>query len=83
MNSKAQLLLEILAVGALTAVIGFICSTAMMYAFTDNFSMERYHFWWHVLLSYFLTGCIIHFLCQVTGVNRWYCNNGVACIDCE
>lgn len=79
MHKDLQLLLEILSVGALTAIIGFICSTSLMYAFSDNFSIKKYHFWWQVLLSYFLTGCLIHFICQVTGINRWYCENGVAC----
>jgi hypothetical protein len=81
MFNDMQFLLEVLSVGVLTAIIGFICSTALMYAFTDNFSFEKYHFWWQVLLSYFLTGCLIHIICQVSGINKWYCENGVACAE--
>jgi hypothetical protein len=81
MFNDMQFLLEVLSVGVLTAIIGFICSTALMYAFTDNFSFEKYHFWWQVLLSYFLTGCLIHIICQVSGINKWYCENGVACVE--
>jgi multisubunit Na+/H+ antiporter MnhE subunit len=70
---------EILAVGLSTAIIGFIISTMLMYVFVKDFSKKSYHFWWQVMLSYFITGCLVHILCQVTGVNKWYCKNGVAC----
>jgi O-antigen/teichoic acid export membrane protein len=70
---------EILAVGVSTAIIGFIISTMLMYVFVKDFSNKKYNFWWQVMLSYFITGCLVHILCQVTGVNKWYCKNGVAC----
>jgi nitric oxide reductase large subunit len=73
------LLGEILMVGLATAVVGFIVSTLFMYIFANNFSVKKYHFWWQVVLSYFVTGCLIHIICEVTGVNKWYCKNGAAC----
>ena len=27
----------------------------------------------------FTTGVLIHILCEITGVNKWYCTNGNAC----
>ncbi len=27
-------------------------------------------------ISLFITGCLIHLLCEVSGVNNWYCKNG-------
>jgi ABC-type antimicrobial peptide transport system permease subunit len=74
-----QLLLEVLIVGLITALVGFIVSTALMYVFVKKFSQKKYHFWWQVALSYFITGCLVHLLCQATGANRWYCKNGAAC----
>ena len=70
---------EILAVGVGTAIIGFIISTFLMYIFSKKFSMKKYHFWWQVVISYFLTGCLVHIICEYSGVNRWYCKHGSAC----
>lgn len=27
----------------------------------------------------FITGIIVHILCEIVGLNRWYCKNGAAC----
>ena len=74
-------MLEIFVVGLITAIIGLICSTLLMYLFVEDFSLGEYHFWWQVMLSYFITGCVVHIICQVTGINEWYCRNGAACKD--
>ena len=66
---------EIIAVGVLTAILGFIISTLLMYTFTDNFTFKKYKFWWQVILSLFLTGCLIHVICEYSGINKWYCKN--------
>ena len=35
----------------------------------------------HIMeISLFFTGVIIHLLCEFTGINRWYCTNGNACL---
>lgn len=35
----------------------------------------------HIMeISLFFTGVIIHLLCEITGINRWYCTNGNACL---
>lgn len=72
-------MLEILAVGIVTAIVGFLTSTVMMFVFVKHFKLKKYHFWWQVVLSYFITGCLVHILCQAVGVNAWYCKHGVAC----
>ena len=30
-------------------------------------------------IKIFLTGVIGHYICEVSGLNRWYCKNGNAC----
>lgn len=74
-----KLVYEMLAVGFLTAILGFIISTLLMYKFSENFTIKKYKFWPQVFLSFFITGCLIHLLCEYSGVNKWYCKNGVAC----
>jgi len=70
---------EVIVVGLMTALVGFIISSLMMVLLAKDFSVKKYHFWWQVFLSYFITGCLIHLLCEASGINHWYCSNGVAC----
>jgi len=30
-------------------------------------------------LVFFLSGFFFHIICQIVGINRWYCENGNAC----
>jgi hypothetical protein len=73
-----NIFLEALLVGLLTSVVGFIISTLLMFTNT-NFNLKNYRFWPSVVLSYFITGFIIHLLCELTKLNKWYCMNGNAC----
>lgn len=73
-----NLFIEALTVGIATAIIGFIISTLFMLP-SKNFSFKKYHFWPQVILAFFITGILIHLLCEVSGINKWYCKNGVAC----
>lgn len=74
-----NLVLEILAVGILTGGVGLIVSTVLMFLLIENFTIKKYHFWWQVFLGYFITGCLIHIICEIFLVNKWYCKNGFAC----
>jgi len=31
-------------------------------------------------VSLFLTGFLIHLFCEFSGINKWYCKNGFACM---
>ena len=31
-------------------------------------------------ISLFLTGFLIHLFCEFSGINKWYCKNGFACM---
>jgi RsiW-degrading membrane proteinase PrsW (M82 family) len=74
-----KLLYEAIIVGIVTAVVGFVIATGMMYIGVEKFSFKKYHFWKRVLLGYFLTGVVIHLLFEALGANKWYCKNGNAC----
>ncbi len=75
-----KIIKEALFVGIVTAIIGFIIGTALMFT-NKNFTLKKYHFWGRVLFSYFIVGVILHLSFEAVGVNKWYCKNGVACQD--
>lgn len=73
-----QLIVEALVVGVVAAVVGLLISTLFMMLDKD-FSFEKYDFWPRVMLSYFVTGVLLHFIFEYFGANKWYCDNGNAC----
>lgn len=75
------LLVEALVVGVLVVVVGTVVGffvgrvasvdlPAVCKKWNKNHVME---------ISLFLTGFITHILCEVGGLNKWYCKNGRAC----
>jgi hypothetical protein len=74
----ANVFLEALIVAVATAVLGFIIATLFMLP-SKKFSFKKYDFWPQVILAFFVTGFLIHLLCEVSGVNKWYCKHGNAC----
>lgn len=65
-------LFEAILVGLATAIVGFIISTLMMSTQKD-FSVVKYHFWWQVVLSFFITGAFLHIGFELLGWNASYC----------
>jgi len=74
---RASLLTEALVVGVVTAIVGFVISTVMMFLTQKSFSLRSYTFWPQVALAMFMTGALIHVLLEVTGVNRKWCQTVV------
>lgn len=74
-----QLLIEALVVGITAALVGLAISTILMFITSKDFSLEKYHFWPQVMLSYFITGVLLHLMYEYFGANKWYCDNGNAC----
>jgi ABC-type antimicrobial peptide transport system permease subunit len=74
-----NLLTEALVVGLVSAIVGLIVSTLLMYAFSKDFSLKKYDFWPQVALSYFITGIVLHLGFEWVGANKWYCKHGNAC----
>lgn len=74
-----KLLIEAIVVGILLAVIGFVISLIIMYITSKDFSLKKYKFWKSVVLSYFLTGFIGHYIFEYTKLNKYYCIHGNAC----
>lgn len=79
MNKYIILLIEAIVVGIITVLVGQILSgfyaknndlPEICKSWNKNYVMEK---------SLFFTGFMTHLLCQVVGINKWYCTNGVAC----
>ena len=77
---KMSLISEVLVVSFCCAVIGSIVSLLLMYMTQKNFTIKKYHFWFQVFMSFFITGAVIHLLFEYTGGNKWYCKKGYACL---
>jgi hypothetical protein len=78
-----NLLLETVCIGLAFGIIGLVVSTAFMFLPNKDgkkFDLKDYHFWPQVFLSNAVAGAIFHLLCEVFGVNKWYCKNGNACL---
>ena len=69
------LLIEAVAVGILVVIIG----TVVTKVFFNNGSSKDWNKNHVMEISLFFTGFIIHILCEVIGINKWYCKNGNAC----
>ena len=65
-------------VGLATMILGTFLSVLAMYSSKD-FKISKIDFWPSMLITNFLTGFLIHIICQWTGINKWYCKNGNAC----
>lgn len=72
------ILVEALFVGVLTVIIGLLVSYCIMYIVNPE-SAKNFDHWWSIFASFFITGFLIHLLCEFTGINHWYCVNGIAC----
>jgi membrane protein YqaA with SNARE-associated domain len=76
-----QLLLECVAVATMTVIVGSMVGF-LIAKFHLQLSSNSCKDWNknHIMeSSLFVTGFLIHILCEHSGVNRWYCKNGHAC----
>lgn len=74
----AHVLMEAFIVGIISSIVGIIISTLFMLP-SKSFSWKKYNFWPRVMISYFVTGFILHLSFERTGANKWYCKHGNAC----
>ena len=77
-----KLLIEAFIVGIATVVIGTI--VGFIIGRSISVDLPKLCKEWnknHIMeISLFFTGFILHLLCEYSGINRWYCKNGNACI---
>lgn len=76
-----KLLKEAVVVGIATVVIGTLVGFVMGKLFSMNLpaickKWNKNHI---MEITLFLTGFLLHIICEYTGINKWYCKNGNAC----
>jgi len=76
-----NLLFEAFVVGLGIAIMGFIVSS-IIGLFTNNKKSDTrdWNKYYIMEIALFLTGFIFHLVCELLGINTWYCKYGRACM---
>lgn len=69
-----KLLIEAITVGIMTIIFGFGSYWLVTKYYTGDINTS-------MAIGFFLTGFLLHLTCELTGVNSYYCKNGVACAN--
>lgn len=75
-----MILVEALFLGLITVVVGLLISYCTMYVVNPE-TVKDFDHWKSVIISFFITGFLIHLLCEYSGINKWYCKYGNACTN--
>ncbi len=79
----ASLLVEAILSGILLIVLGVVISYIIMHSRTFIDNPKICNDWNsrlpYIVIGMFLLGFLGHLLCEVTGLNKWYCKHGHAC----
>ena len=80
---STELIKEAIVVGIATVIIGQIVGFTMGKYVFQRPNIKRECKDWNknnvMEWSLFITGFLIHILCEYFGINKWYCRNGSAC----
>jgi hypothetical protein len=77
MKYALRLTVEALCVGLGTVAVAYL----LMAAVQNTYLWQKANSIKYLLLM-FATGVCVHLLCEVTGLNTWYTQNGAAVDDC-
>tara|TARA_B100000963_G_C22633171_1_gene676082 strand:+ start:65 stop:307 length:243 start_codon:yes stop_codon:yes gene_type:complete len=77
-----QIIIEAIVVGIITVIIGNISGLLVASVLKVNLPeiCKDWNKYYTMEITLFLTGFLIHLLCEFTGINKWYCKNGFACL---
>lgn len=70
---RITVLIEAIVVGIMCIVLGLLLQLIIL-----RNKQEEYG---SLILFLFVLGFLIHLLCELTGINTWYCKNGSACFE--
>ena len=75
---------EAFSLGIMTLIIGLILGSVygnlMDIDLKDEISQKPKKSLW-IYVTLFSLGFIMHLMCEVTGINKMYCNYGYACLN--
>tara|TARA_B110001469_G_C9602591_1_gene299430 strand:- start:1161 stop:1388 length:228 start_codon:yes stop_codon:yes gene_type:complete len=74
MKVSKQLLMEAIAVGIVVVALGYLI-VYVMSLMKLKMNKEK-----QMVLGFFMLGFITHIVCEFTGINKWYCKKGHACL---
>ncbi len=77
-----QIIIEAIVVGIITVIIGNVSGLLVASMLKVNLPeiCKDWNKYYTMEITLFLTGFLIHILCELTGINKWYCKNGFACL---
>lgn len=74
-----KLFIEVIVVGIGVSIFGTFFSYLAM-AISQKNLFVKFNHWETIIISEFLTGVVFHLLAEYSGINKWYCKNGNACL---
>ena len=76
------LLIEAGVVGLATIVVGVVVALSLKNLFKLNMPISHKNINKNnMVMLLFITGFLIHIICEFSGLNKWYCSNGHACLN--
>ena len=83
MNYLLKLLIEAVVVGVSLAIIGTVTNKLVPHRFKVPLpdDCKKWNDKYVMQISLFITGATAHLLFEASGVNKWYCNSGAACLN--
>lgn len=70
---RITVLIEAIVVGIMCIVLGLLLQLIILRIKQGEYGS--------LILFLFVLGFLIHLLCELTGINTWYCKNGSACFE--
>tara|TARA_B110000967_G_scaffold156733_1_gene161783 strand:- start:192 stop:428 length:237 start_codon:yes stop_codon:yes gene_type:complete len=76
-----QIFVEAIIVGIMTVIVGSLVGFILSKIVSSDLptACKKWNKFHIMEISLFLTGVIIHLVCEFGGLNKWYCSNGNAC----
>lgn len=77
-----NLIIEAIVVGIMTVIFGNITGILIGPFFKVDLPSvcSTWNKFYTMEITLFFTGVFIHLFCEFSGINKWYCKNGFACM---
>tara|TARA_B100001758_G_scaffold53652_1_gene44039 strand:- start:12762 stop:13004 length:243 start_codon:yes stop_codon:yes gene_type:complete len=77
-----DLIVEAIIVGVMTIIFGNVSGILISPLFKVDLPKvcSTWNKFYTMEITLFLTGVLIHLFCEFSGINKWYCKNGFACM---